>query len=79
MVISDPPDQYLSVNWGGENFFVGGFGHSLRMRLYRDYLGLSEEENELIVDPVGDEGKKIRNMYRVIFCVCICLLIGEFL
>ena len=32
---------------------MGRFAHSLRTRLYLDYLGLADELKELVVDPVG--------------------------
>jgi len=57
IVISDPPDELETVTWGNEPHEVGSFSRSLRLKLYRDYLGLSSQDSQqLISDPVCQEG-----------------------
>tara|TARA_R110002050_G_scaffold282049_1_gene429825 strand:- start:1994 stop:4417 length:2424 start_codon:yes stop_codon:yes gene_type:complete len=59
IVTNEPSHKCETVIWDGMSVKVSPLAHSLRKRLFRDYLGLSEEEDNLVVDPLSDSTYKL--------------------
>jgi len=72
-VTTDSLENCINVQWNGEEVQVGKFAHSLRKRLYRDYLGIEEKED--VIDPICESSwfqwkltsKKNTRLYSTVF------------
>jgi phospholipase D1/2 len=55
LVVSDTLENCTTMKWDGHDIQVGAFAHSLRMRLFREHLGI-HQPNELLrfADPICD-------------------------
>eukprot|EP00008_Paramoeba_atlantica_P004311 CAMPEP_0201482708 /NCGR_PEP_ID=MMETSP0151_2-20130828/6972_1 /ASSEMBLY_ACC=CAM_ASM_000257 /TAXON_ID=200890 /ORGANISM="Paramoeba atlantica, Strain 621/1 / CCAP 1560/9" /LENGTH=1333 /DNA_ID=CAMNT_0047865521 /DNA_START=265 /DNA_END=4266 /DNA_ORIENTATION=+ len=54
IVTTDNQENCKTVRWNGKDVVVGNFAHSLRTRLYRDYLGLErDQEYDFVTDPIS--------------------------
>ncbi|ELR13266.1 phospholipase D active site domain containing protein [Acanthamoeba castellanii str. Neff] len=52
-------DDMVAGRMGGQPFYMGRFCHSLRMSLWKEHLGIGNDDKkllELISDPVSEEG-----------------------
>jgi phospholipase D1/2 len=52
-------DDMVAGRMGGQHFYLGRFCHSLRMSLWKEHLGIGNDDHQLldlISDPVSEEG-----------------------
>jgi hypothetical protein len=85
-------DDMVAGRMGGQPFYMGRFCHSLRMSLWKEHLGIGNDDKkllELISDPVSEEGlaywyvscvrcaQRVRCvMVRVVPCFLLCAVQG---
>eukprot|EP01117_Protostelium_nocturnum_P008284 TRINITY_DN2958_c0_g2_i2.p1 TRINITY_DN2958_c0_g2~~TRINITY_DN2958_c0_g2_i2.p1 ORF type:complete len:1421 (-),score=501.03 TRINITY_DN2958_c0_g2_i2:57-4319(-) len=50
-IIESPESEMIDSVMGGQKFKVSPFAHTLRMRLWRDFLAIKKEDDDILRDP----------------------------